>query len=171
LWRYPWETMNGINCSQPLPAGNDRVLITAGYVMGSAMLQIQHDQDAGWTVEPIWEERSLRGKFCTPIITDRAIFGLDEGVLVCVDRETGKRLWKRGRYGHGQILLADDVLFIQAEDGDIALVAADPNEYRELARVPVFDSRTWNTPALAAGHAFLRNHREMACVDLRVNAE
>ena len=171
LWRYPWETQSGINCSQPQPAGNDRVLITAGYVMGSTMLQINHDPEKGWSAEPLWEERSLRGKFCTPIITEGAIFGLDEGVLVCIDPETGKRLWKRGRYGHGQLLLAGDVLFIQAEDGDVAVVAADPDEYRELARVAVFDGRTWNTPALAAGRAFLRNHREMACLDLRADAE
>ncbi|REK10469.1 MAG: hypothetical protein DWQ37_16430 [Planctomycetota bacterium] len=171
LWRYPWSTANGINCSQPLPVGDDRVLITAGYVMGSALLEIARDDEKGWSAEPLWEEASLRGKFATPIVVDDVVFGLDEGILVCVDLETGKRLWKRGRYGHGQMLLAGDVLFIQCENGDMALVAADPKKYRELARIPVFEERTWNTPALAAGRAFIRNHREMACFDLRESPE
>jgi len=46
--------------------------------------------------------------------------------------------------------LLDDVLFIQAEDGSIALVAAGPEQYRELTRFPVFEQRTWNTSALVA---------------------
>lgn len=166
LWRYPWVTMNGINCSQPLPISDDRVLITAGYTMGSVLLKITPTDDGTLAATPLWEETSLRGKFATPVVTDEAIFGLDEGVLVAVNLETGKRNWKKGRYGHGQVLLTNGVLFIQCEDGDIALVAADPEEYRELARIPVFPDRTWNTPALAAGHAFIRNHREMACYDL-----
>lgn len=166
LWRFPWETQGGINCSQPIMVTPNRVLITAGYTMGSALLALSKDAEGTWTAEPVWVKSTLRGKFSTPIAHNGFIYGLDEGVMVCVDAETGKRTWKRGRYGHGQLLLVDDVFFIQAENGDIALVVADSEEHRELGRVPVFEARTWNTPALAAGRAYVRNHREMACFDL-----
>lgn len=166
LWRFPWETQGGINCSQPIMVTPNRVLITAGYTMGSALLELSKDTEGKWTAEPVWVKSTLRGKFSTPIAHDGFIYGLDEGVMVCVDAESGKRTWKRGRYGHGQMLLVGDVFFIQAENGDIALVAADPEEHRELGRIPVFDARTWNTPAIAAGRAYVRNHREMACFDL-----
>jgi outer membrane protein assembly factor BamB len=39
---------------------------------------------------------------------------------------------ERGRYGQGQILGVDDLLVVQAESGDVALVAATPAAYREL---------------------------------------
>lgn len=171
LWRYPWETASGINCSQPIMVSPNRVLITAGYTMGSALLELTQDEQGKWNVEPVWVETSLRGKFATPIAYKGHIYGLDEGVMVCIDAETGKRTWKKGRYGHGQLLLVDDVFFIQAEDGDIALVAADPEAYRELGRVPALEGRTWNTPALAAGRAYIRNHREMACFDLSATGQ
>lgn len=166
LWRFPWETQGGINCSQPIMVTPNRVLITAGYTMGSALLELTKNAQGQWNAEPVWVKSTLRGKFSTPIAHDGFIYGLDEGVMVCVDAETGKRTWKRGRYGHGQMLLVGDVFFIQAEDGDIALVAVDPEEHRELGRIPVFDARTWNTPAIAGGRAYVRNHREMACFGL-----
>jgi outer membrane protein assembly factor BamB len=166
LWRYAWPTQQGINCSQPVLVGENRVLITAGYMMGSALLHVTRSADNTWNVEPIWKKTTLRGKFSTPIAHNDHIYGLDEGILVCIDRETGERQWKQGRYGHGQILLAGEVLFIQAENGDLAIVAVDPDNYRELARIPALQGRTWNTPALAAGRAFVRNHREMACFDI-----
>ena len=166
LWRYAWPTQQGINCSQPILVGSNRVLITAGYTMGSALLEVTRSADDSWQAQPVWEKTTLRGKFSTPIAHEGFIYGLDEGILVCIDLETGRREWKQGRYGHGQLLLAGDALFIQAENGDLAVVAADPKQYRELGRISALEGRTWNTPALAAGRAFVRNHQEMACFDI-----
>lgn len=166
LWRYAWSTSAGINCSQPIVIGANRVLITAGYAMGSVLLEVTRHDDSSWQVRPVWEQTTLRGKFSTPVVFEGFVYGLDEGILVCIDLETGRRRWKQGRYGHGQILLAQDGLFIQAENGDLVIVAVDPDRHRELGRIPALEGRTWNGPALAAGRAFVRNHREMACFDL-----
>ena len=51
-------------------------------------------------------------------------------------------------------------------DGAVHLVAADPAEGKELARLEVFNYKTWNTPALAGDQLFLRNQREIACLKL-----
>ncbi len=76
-------------------------------------------------------------------------------------------VWKKGRYGHGQILLVDDLILVQAErPGDIALVEASPQGYRELGRVSALDTTTWNTPALAGKHLLVRNDREAVCFEL-----
>ena len=166
LWRYAWPTQQGINCSQPILVAPNRVLITAGYTMGCALLHVTKGDKDVWNVEPVWKQTTLRGKFSTPIAHRGHVYGLDEGILVCINLETGRREWKQGRYGHGQVLRAGEVLFIQAENGDLAVVAADPEQYRELGRVAALEGRTWNTPALAAGRAFVRNHREMACFDI-----
>jgi outer membrane protein assembly factor BamB len=91
---------------------------------------------------------------------------LDDGILACLDLATGDRKWKDGRYGHGQVLLADDVLLVQTEPGPVALVEANPSEYRELARLGALSSKTWNTPALAGDLLLVRNDQEAVCYRL-----
>jgi outer membrane protein assembly factor BamB len=91
---------------------------------------------------------------------------LDEGILSCVDQETGKRKWRDGRYGHGQLLRADDLLVILSENGKLAIVEATPDGYRELGSIPALEGKTWNNPAVADCKAFLRNSEEMACYEL-----
>ncbi|MFK9827996.1 hypothetical protein ACJENK_25910, partial [Escherichia coli] len=73
---------------------------------------------------------------------------------------------RRGQYGHGQVLLSDDLLVILSEKGELALVEATPSAYHELGRIRVFRDKTWNIPTLVNGRAYLRNDREMACYDL-----
>lgn len=170
LWRYPWPVQERINASQPLVLGGDRVLISSGYGVGSAVLQIK--QDGGkWTVEPIWQNRKMRCKFSSPVLHEDHVYGLDEGILVCLNVKTGERKWRGERYGHGQMLLTDGHLVITSEDGELALVKATPDGYQELTRIQAIEGRTWNLPALADGLALVRNHREMACYDLRAKRQ
>ena len=91
--------------------------------------------------------------------------GPSEGVVArvidgdTVDLESGERRWKRGRYGHGQTMRLGDRLLIQAENGDLAWVATEPEAFRELARLPALDGKTWNHPALAMPYLIVRNDR------------
>ena len=105
------------------------------------------------------------------ILRDGFIYVLDDGILSCVDVATGKRKWKGGRYGHGQLLLVDDLLLIQAEDpGDLVLVEATPERHHELARSPA-GRQTWNNPAISGRHLLVRNHEEAVCYELAGEVE
>ena len=97
---------------------------------------------------------------------DGFVYGLDDGILVCLDPETGKRRWKRGRYGHGQLILVDDLLLITSEKGAVVLVEATPEKHNELARIEVFDHKTWNPPALAAPYLLVRTDSEAVCLEI-----
>lgn len=94
------------------------------------------------------------------------VYGLDENILVCIDLQTGRRCWKGGRYGYGQLLLVDQVLLIVSEEGEVVLCEATPEQHRELARLPVLYGRTWNHPALSRNRLLLRNDRTAALVQL-----
>ena len=100
------------------------------------------------------------------VLHEGVVYGLDDGVLVALDPETGERLWKRGRYGHGQMILVQDLLLIQAENGDVVLVEATPEEHRELSRFTPLQSKTWNPPALSGRLLLVRNNLEAACYEL-----
>ena len=149
----------------PLVLGQDRLLVSAGYGVGSRLLRLVPGE-TGLAVEELWQSRRLKSKFGSLVFHRDTVFGLDDGVLTAIEAETGERLWKRGRYGHGQMILVGDLLLIQSEQGDVVLVEATPVEHRELARLPALDGKTWNSPALAGRYLLVRNHREAACYEL-----
>jgi outer membrane protein assembly factor BamB len=172
LWRYPWTTFQGMNIIQPLVFGDDRVLISSETSNGCAMLRVSESGGA-YAVEPVWANRKMVSKFCNPLAIAGHIYGLSLNYLVCLDERTGERCWQSGRrYGHGQLLAVGDSLLVQDEFGELALVAADSARWHELGRVRIFDDpKIWNTPALAGGRLFLRDHMHMACYELPVDKE
>jgi outer membrane protein assembly factor BamB len=161
LWRHEWKTMNDINVAQPIVLSGDRVFISSGYGVGCALLQV-----AGSNATPLWQNKNMRCKFTSPVLRDGFIYGLDEGILVCLDAQTGERRWRDGRFGHGQLLLQDDILLVLSDTGEFALVEASPEAYRKLGTVRALTGKTWNYLAIAHGRAFLRNDQEMACYEL-----
>jgi outer membrane protein assembly factor BamB len=109
----------------------------------------------------------MKNQFTSSVLHEGFVYGLDEAILACLDVATGQLRWKGGRYGYGQVLLANGQLIVLAENGDLALVRATPERHEELARFPVLNGKTWNHPAMADGKLLIRNLAEMAAFDLR----
>lgn len=164
LWRVPWSTQFDINVAQPLVFDGRQALITSA--SGAALYTVEKPGDV-WLPFEEWRNRSLKCNFTNPVARQGYVYGLDEGILVCLEVATGKRQWKQGRYGHGQLLLSGDLLVILSEQGELALVEAVPDKYHELARMQAIEGKTWNCPTLVNGRIYIRNHLEMACYDLR----
>lgn len=164
LWQHPWEPSEDV--AQPVPLSNDRLLVSSSYGVGSQLIQIAKNEQGIFFATTIWKSNRLKAKFTNVVHKDGYIYGLDDGILVCLDVETGKRKWKRGRYGHGQLILIEDLLLIQAEHGDVVLVDATPEGLNERARFPALSGRTWNNPTFAAPYLLVRNDQEAACFEL-----
>jgi len=167
LWEHAWPEASQAspNTSQPLFAGNDRILLTKGYGVGSTLWQIKRDGDK-WSVEPLWKNNNLKTKMTNAVLKDGFAYGLDEGTLSCIELETGRRRWKRSRFGHGQVLLVGEQLLVQSESGEIALVEASPEKFNELCRMTVVEGQSWNCPALAGNRLIVRTEQEVACYEL-----
>ena len=165
LWRYDWRGPQP-KAAQPVVIGGDRVVISAGYGVGSDAFRVVPSAGGLWNIDPLWQSRHLKAKFANFVYRDGHLFGLNDGRLACVNAETGELAWRGDRYGHGQLLLVQDLLVILSERGDICLVDADAAEFRERGRVHVFDDKTWNSPALAGRILLIRNNREIACLEL-----
>ena len=167
LWHYPWP--GGTECvAQPVVLPGDRLLVSSGYGIGAKVFQLVQDAQGMWSVTLVWESRSMKAKFTNMVYRDGYIYGLDDGILACVDAVSGQRQWKRGRYGHGQLLLVGDLLLIQAEMGDVVLVEANPEVHTEVGRFSALSRKTWNNPALAGSYLLVRNDQEAACYELNL---
>jgi outer membrane protein assembly factor BamB len=164
LWRYAWPSSLP-KVPSAFAVDSDRVLLSCGYGIGCVMLQVNNEAGR-LSVTKLWNNRYLKPKFSDVAIRDNYVYGLDDAILTCLDLKTGKRMWRGENYGFGQILLVDDVLLIQCEDGNVALVEANPLKYHELTRFTALSSKTWNNPALAGHRLLVRNDRETACFDL-----
>jgi len=157
IWKWEWPgTFPKVG--QPQRIGEHGLLVTAAYGAGSFLLDLSSGTPAA-----MWKSTRMKTKFSTALVRDGHAYGFDEGVFACIDLATGDRKWKGGRYGFGQNLLVDDVILIQAENGALALVAADPTEFREVARLDALTGVTWNVPTLAGNHLLIRNDTEAAC--------
>lgn len=165
LWRFGWKSEWDINAAQPIVLDDDRVLISSA--SGAALLKIAHTLGR-WTADDVWRNRNMKCGYSNPIVYEGHLYGLDGNMLACVDVSTGKRLWKArgGQYGHGQMLLRDDLLLVLGEAGELALVEATPKGFHELARIQAIEGKTWNVPVLVGKRIFVRNHLEMAAYDL-----
>lgn len=169
LWEQSWpgDGPASPNVAQPLAVGDDRLLLTKGYGVGSTLWQFKLAGDK-WSIEPLWKNNNLKTKMTSAVVRGGYAYGLDEGTLTCLEIDTGKRMWKRGRYGHGQVLLVDDLLLVQSESGEIALVEASPQAFRELTRATVVEGQSWNYPVLFGNRLLVRTEQQAACYELPV---
>jgi outer membrane protein assembly factor BamB len=164
LWEYAWP---GYPIVQPALTADGDILISVSDSSGTRRLGVAHGP-AGWTVQERWTSNGLKAYFNDFVVHNGHAFGFDGSILACIDLKDGKRVWKGGRYGNGQLLLlADqDLLLVSSEEGELALVGATPDQFRELARVPAIEGKTWNHPVLAGDVVLVRNGKEMAAFRL-----
>ena len=135
--------------------------------LGLRLLEVAREGDA-WKATLKWTTKEMRPAYNDFVIVDHYAYGFDEGVFCCLDAETGKRRWKGGRYGYGQVLLLrpQNVLVVLSEQGDVVLLKANPDKHEELGRIAAISGKTWNHPVVVRGKLYVRNDREMAAFDL-----
>ena len=169
LWEFPWKTGHDASAAQPIVIGDRRVFYSSGYGAGAVVVELTRAGDQ-FEVREVWRNIRMKNRQSSSVLHDGFIYGLDEGILACVDASTGELKWKDGRYGHGQVLLAGDHLVVTTEEGELVLVAATSVGLQEVARAPAISGETWNVPAFAGGVLLVRNTQEMAAFDLRPEA-
>jgi len=168
LWNHPWKS-DGI--VQPAVLAGGDVLLGSGSgfdgKVGMRCVTVAHGP-AGWTVEERWTSTGLKPYFNDFVVHEGHAYGFDGSLLACIDLTNGKRKWKGGRYGQGQLVgLPDqDLLLVLSEQGELALVKATPDQFTQIARYPALKGKTWNHPVLVGSVLLARNSEEMAAFRL-----
>jgi outer membrane protein assembly factor BamB len=170
LWNHPWPGGHP-HVTAPLLIETNQLLISSGYGTGSELIRVDNGSDGIWSVTREWKSMSLKSKFGPIFVKDNYIYGFDDGIFTCVALKTGQRMWKDGRYGHGQGLLVVGNILLTSERGEVLLIEPKPEKLVEISRFPVFNEKTWNPPALAGEYFLMRNDKEAACLQLATSRQ
>jgi outer membrane protein assembly factor BamB len=168
LWKHAWP---GDGIVQPAVIAGGDLLIGSGSGLadhnGVLRFTVAHEPE-GWKVAERWTSAGLKPYFNDFVVHEGHAYGFDGSLLACIDLEDGKRTWKGGRYGHGQLVLLpdQDLLLVLSEQGELALVAAASDRFTELARLPALEGKTWNHPVVVGDVLLARNGQEMAAFRL-----
>lgn len=121
-----------------------------------------------WKISEMWTAKDMKPDFNDFVEYEGYVYGFDGNIFSCVDCATGKRKWKKGRYGNGQVLLLPDVgqLLVISETGELVLLKADPDKHIELGKIQALTGKTWNHPVVIGNRLYLRNAEEAACYEL-----
>lgn len=173
---YEWAHQ-GYRVLQPQVVGDNGLLIPTGMGKGTRLIEIQplseSATDSGEVQSvDVWTSRNMKPDFNDLVVHQGHMYGFDGAIFACVDLSDGSRIWKKGRYGKGQVLLlADsDLLLVISETGEIVLLEASPTGHQELAKLQALEGKTWNHPVVVGDRLYLRNAREAAAYRLPVSA-
>ncbi len=175
LWTDPTWRVSFANVPAPVPIGEGRILLSGGYGgAGSRMIQVTRQGD-GYRVETLasFTEREFSAEQHTPIYYDGYLYGvIVGGQLVCA-HPAGEIVGATDRRepfgaGRGPYLIADDLLFLLTDTGELVLVEPSPAGYRELDRAVIFDAdQAFGPMAIAGGRLLVRDETTLKCLDVR----
>ena len=156
-----------VNAATPVVV-DDQVFVSASYNTGALLAQVKKD-----TFEEVWSnDESLSCHFDTPVYRDGFLYGFDGreesgAELRCVVWKTGKVCWGKKGFGTGSLLVADGNLILLSENGELVLLEAIPEKYKEKAKAAVLTAPVRAYPALANGRLYARDNKKLVCWNLK----
>ena len=164
-WRA--RSAASVNAATPIVSG-DLMFVSAEYGPGAGVFKLG---DA--TLTKVWaSDDVLSTHYATAVLRDGMLYGYhgrqEYGPsLRAVELQTGKVRWNVDQFRAGSITLAADRLVIVRESGELVLAPATPDAFTPTARAQIMRGTVRAFPALSDGFLFVRNERELVCLDLR----
>lgn len=171
-FRFPFGARGPtVNAANPLVLG-DHLFVSASYGVGANWSKIGPRE-----ATEIWaNDDVMSSQYTTCMERDGYLYGIDGrqdvggARLRCFDPRTGKVQWTEEDFGTGNLILVGDKLLVMRTDGDLVVVAAVPEGYRKLGRMPIFDNTVQALPALSQGLLLVRDTRTLKCLRLGPSA-
>jgi outer membrane protein assembly factor BamB len=174
LWRYE-KTAQHSPANIPTPVINDGFLYSASARGGGALIEIKPGAVAP---TEIYFGKQLPVSIGGSVNVGGNLYGSNSQGLMCLDFKTGNIKWKNRCVGAASILSADGCLYVHGENGNIALVEANPEAYHEKGEFSPPGAvehtgggvRSWAYPVIANGRLYIRDQNLLWCFDIRSEA-
>ncbi|MDB6057353.1 MAG: hypothetical protein JWO95_1197, partial [Verrucomicrobiales bacterium] len=165
LWRVPFHTDAKRHAATPVING-DNVIVNS-HTIGIVAVHIQKT-GTGFEAKRAWTNPSLTINLSTPVLVDGYLYSQGPSRnFICADARTGELKWEAPGFGreNSSTISVGKNLFVLTDAGELVLVAATPTAYKELGRQQVC-GKNWNFPAFADGKLYVRDARELTCIQL-----
>jgi len=180
LWSVPYQADSGSIIMSPIRVGT--YLYAAGFNNRSLLLKMDPQQPE---VSEVWRDR--RNVICPvnvqPFVIDDVVYGMDQkGVMRAMRLPDGQQLWESndsiGTRPAGSettfIVRHEDRFIMFNELGELLWARLSPEGFEELDRVKVIEPTNlafgrdvvWSMPAFANRRIYVRNDREIICLDM-----
>jgi outer membrane protein assembly factor BamB len=179
LWRYK-EVVKGM-AQIPTPIARDGYVYGGAMNVGGGLVRLKPDS-GGVVAEQVYFVRGLPNGIGGAVLVGAYLYGTEDAKerLVAVEFTTGKVMWQTESLGIGSIAYADGFLYIHGAKGDVALVEATPEGYREKGRftpptqptrnkLGPFPEKAWTYPVIANGRLYIRDVGTLWAYDIKAS--
>lgn len=174
LWRQKFN-FNVSTAASPV-VYEDIVYCSAGYGVGAAAYKVSLE-DGKWSTKNMWRKRNrLMNHWSTPVVKDGYLYGMfsfkkyGKGPVKCVRLSDGEEMWSEDGFGPGNVILSEDTVIALGDKGQLVLIEATPNHYKEIFRTDALKGKCWSTPALSDGSIYIRSTNEAKRLDFSTSA-
>jgi outer membrane protein assembly factor BamB len=173
LWRYD-QTAKGSPANIPTPVAHDGYVYSATNLGGGGLVRIKPGADGKVEVEQVYFAKKLPSAIGGSVLVGDYLYGAGQ-VMMCVEFKTGKVKWSERGVGAASVMFADGRLYVHGESGEVALVEASPEAYREKGRFAPPDpaqrsaagAKAWAYPVVANGRLYVRDGNCLWCYDVK----
>jgi len=192
-WQQEFLQDNMIN-NIATPVFYNGYLFVSSFFDGSMLLKLDANR---LEAVKVWKrggknERNTDALHCcmsTPLIKDDHIYGVDSyGELRCLNLVNGDRLWvdlsavNRSRWANIHLVQNGKLTYMFNEHGELIIAELTPGSFNEISRTKLIDPTkeqlnrkgngvTWAHPAFANKHIYIRNDKELICIDLSATSD
>jgi len=174
LWRYDEPAQSSANMPTPVSGGD--YVYAAKARIGGGLVHLTSTQD-GIEAEEVYFNRGLPYSIGGSVLLGDYLYGTTDAGMVVADFLSGEVKWEAEGIGVGSVLLADGRLYVHGENGDVALVEATPEEYREKGRFTPQNQpernqpmeKSWAYPVIANGKLYIRDLGTLWCYDIKAS--
>ena len=181
LWRYK-EVVKG-PAQAFTPVARDGYVYGGALSIGGGLIRLKPEgKGKGVVAEQVYFERLLPNGFGGAVLVGDYLYGTNTamGPLVAVEFTTGKVKWKAENFGMSSITYADGHLYLHNQNGDVVLVEATPEGYREKSRFAPpnqpkkkqaagLSEHAFAYPVIANGRLYIRDLVTLWAYDLKAS--
>ncbi len=174
LWRHPRPVRTA---AIPTPIFTDnQVYVTAGYGAGCQLVKLVKNGNQ-LSAEKVYANTNMVNRHGGVVLVGDYLYGHSESPdrWVCQKLKTCEIVWTEKKLGKGSLTYADGHLYCYGERGDVVLVKATSEGWKEDGRFKLPEETKlrsasggiWTHPVVANGKLFLRDQDLLFCYDLK----
>jgi outer membrane protein assembly factor BamB len=171
LWRYA-KPISRFDANIPTPVAAGGYVYVASAGTGGGTVKLTSKGDAV-EADEVYFDAKLPTAIGGAVKIAEFLYGTTGQAIVCIDFTSGAVKWQDRGIGPASLCYADGRLYLHGENGDVALIEASPESYRERGRFSPpnqpdrGNSKAWAYPIVANGRLYIRDLDCLWCYDVR----